>query len=309
MAKKRILYSALSAFIALFIFNPETIQAAFQDNLSRFLPGSGEVLGWSRDGAPRAYRGEGLYEYINGGAEIYHEYGFRQVVVQDFKREGGRSISVEIFEMEDPKSAYGIFTFKTNPEDKEISLGSDGLLSDYYLNFWKARYLVTLTGFDEDEETIKGLQNIAHSIDRKIEADGNRPSLVSALPEEGLERASLKYFEGNLGLHNSYPFFTEDVFRLKEGIKGDYRGGYSLYIIKSRAGEKGQVRFDELKRSFEESSRYSHFQSLEELIFRVEDRKGKQISVTVSKDKILIIIGALSPERIKEIFAVIHEMK
>ncbi len=309
MAKDRILYSALSAFIALFIFSPETIQAAFQDDLSRFLPGSGEVLGWSRDGAPRAYRGEGLYEYINGGAEIYHEYGFRQVVVQDFKREDGRSISVEIFEMEDSSSAYGIFTFKTNPEDKEISLGSDGLLSDYYLNFWKARYLVTLTGFDENEETIRGLQNIAHSIDRKIEADGNRPSLVSALPEEGLERASLKYFEGNLGLHNSYPFFTEDVFRLKEGIKGDYRGGYSLYVIKSRAGEKGQVRFDELKRNFEESSRYSHFRSLGELIFRVEDRKGTQLSVSQSKDKILIVVGALSPERIKKIFAGIHEMK
>ncbi|MDH5704777.1 MAG: hypothetical protein OEZ45_02060 [Candidatus Aminicenantes bacterium] len=280
-----------------------------QGDLSRFLPGSGEVQGWERDGAPQAYRGEGLYEYINGGAEIYHEYGFRQVVVQDFKRKDGKSISVEIFEMEDPESAYGIFTFKTNPEDREISLGSDALLSDYYLNFWKARYLVTLTGFDEDEETIRGLQNIAHSIDTKIKADGNRPSLVSALPEEGLERASLKYFEGNLGLHNSYPFFTEDVFRLKEGIKGDYKGGYSLYIIESRTAEKGPVDFDDLKKSFKASSRYSHFRSLEELIFRVEDRKGKQVYVTQSKDKTLIVIGTVSQERIKNIFAGIQEIK
>jgi hypothetical protein len=309
MAKYRIPYSVLSLLVALFLFESETIQASFQDDLAQYLPRSGEVQGWERDGAPQAYRGEGLYEYINGGAEIYHEYGFRQVVIQDFKSNDGKSISVEIFEMEDPGSAYGIFTFKTNPEDREISLGSGALLSDYYLNFWKARYLVTLTGFDENEETIRGLQNIAHSVDRKIKADGNRPSLVSALPEEGLERASLKYFEGSLGLYNCYPFFTEDVFRLKEGIKGDYKGGYSLYIIKSRTAEKGPVHFDELKRSFEGSSRYGDFRSLSDLIFRVEDRNGKQICITQSKDRILIIIGAVSQERIKNIFAGIHEMK
>ena len=303
------MYSALCVLKTLFLFNPETIQAVFQDDLSLFLPLPGEVQSWSRDGTPQVYRGEGLYEYINGGAEIYHEYGFRQVVVQDFKSREGKSVSVEIFEMEDSGSAFGIFTFKTNPEDREIPLGSDALLSDYYLNFWKARYLVTLTGFDEDEETIKGLRNIARSIDSKIETEGDRPSLVSALPEEGLEKASLKYFEGNLGLYNSYPFFTEDVFRLKEGIKGDYEGGYSLYIIKSRAAEKGQQRFDALKRSFKTSTRYSQFRLLEESIFRVEDRKGMPLFVALSEDNILIVIGAVSLDAVKNIFARIHKMK
>ena len=309
MARKLVLYSALCVLVTLFLFNPETMLAVFQDDLSRFLPLPGEVQGWEGEGAPQVYRGEGLYEYINGGAEIYHEYGFRQVVVQDFMSKEGKSVSIEIFEMEDSRSAFGIFTFKTNPEDREISLGSDALLSDYYLNFWKARYLVTLTGFDEDEETIKGLRNIARSIDSKIKTDGNRPPLVSDLPEEGLEKASLKYFEGNLGLYNSYPFFTEDVFRLKEAIKGDYEGGYSLYIIKSRASEKGQQHFDGLKRSFKTNSRYSQYRLLEKSIFRVEDRNGRQVYVTQSEDKILVVIGAVSLETVKNIFARIHKMK
>ena len=45
------------------------------------------------------------------------------------------------------------------------------------------------------------------------------------------------------------------------------------------------------------------------MIFRVEDRKGKQLYVTQSKDRILIVIGAVSQERIKNIFARIQEMK
>ena len=123
----------------------------------------------------------------------------------------------------------------------------------------------------------------------------------------GLEKASLKYFEGNLGLYNSYPFFTEDVFRLKEAIKGDYEGGYSLYIIKSRASEKGQQHFDGLKRIFKMNSRYSQYRLLEKSIFRVEDRKGRQVYVTQSEDKILIVIGAVSLETVKNIFAGIQK--
>ena len=72
-----------------------------------------------------------MYEYINGGAEIYHEYGFRQVLMQDFKSRSGKAVSLEIFEMEDAESAYGIYTFKTSLEDERLILGSDAQLSDY----------------------------------------------------------------------------------------------------------------------------------------------------------------------------------
>ncbi|MGD2246678.1 MAG: hypothetical protein PVI11_09040, partial [Candidatus Aminicenantes bacterium] len=159
--------------------------------------------GWERDGSPQEYRGEGLYEYINGGAEIYHEYGFMQVFVQDFRSQNGKAVSLEIFEMEDAESAYGIYTFKTNPEDKRLFLGSDAQLSDYYLNFWKGNLLITITGFDEDQETLKALQELAKAVETKIKVQGKRPHLASELPERGLKTTSIKFFQGNLGLYNS----------------------------------------------------------------------------------------------------------
>jgi len=239
-----------------------------QRDLNKYLPGTDEIGEWKEDGPPRKYKGEDLYSYINGGAEIYHEYGFDQVIVQDYTRKNGKSIALEIFEMEGSEGAYGIYTFKTSTQGKELALGDKAQLADYYLNFWKGDFVVTLIGFDEDEETVKGLQKIARAVDAKIKSRGREPAFVSLLPEKDLIGQSIKYFKGNLGLYNSYPFFTQDVFRLKKGIKGDYKAGYSVFIINYKDSEENQKRFNDVKKSFKESPRYKGFRSIDERLFQ-----------------------------------------
>lgn len=303
---QRVLTVFLISCISL-LFVPSGTHSSVPLDLYKFLPLSGEAGEWEKDDQPQDYRGEDLYEYINGGAEIYHEYGFNRVIVQDFRNKSGKSISIEIFEMEDSESAYGIYTFKTHSEGKKLSLGSDAQLSDYYLNFWKANVLVTITGFDEDEETIEGLQELARAVEAKMKLNGEKPHLVSVLPKKELITTSIKYFEGNLGLYNSYSFFARDIFSLKKGIKGDYEGGYSVYFIQSRDGEVRQKRFDEIKRDFEGSPRYKNLKSLEKELFVVEDRKSKRIFISCFKDSILIVIGVIPPHQAKEIFSSIQE--
>ncbi len=99
---------------SLFFLNPNCKpQPTFGTlDISLYLPASGEVDEWKKERALLSYSGEDLFTYINGGAEIYHEYGFKQVVVQDYKNANERSLSVEIFKMENPAAAYGIYSFK-----------------------------------------------------------------------------------------------------------------------------------------------------------------------------------------------------
>ncbi len=56
-----------------------------------------------------AYEGKALYGYIDGGAELYLEYGFRRAVVQDLAS-GGYHIHLEVFEMISCEAAAGIFS-------------------------------------------------------------------------------------------------------------------------------------------------------------------------------------------------------
>ncbi len=289
------------------LLHPSENQTPSQRDLHKYLPGTDETGEWKEDDLPQEYEGEDLYLYINGGAEIYHEYGFKQVIVQDYTRKNGKSIALEIFEMESIEGAYGIYTFKTSTEGKELALGDKAQLSDYYLNFWKGDFVVTLTGFDEDEETVKGLQRVARAVDTKIKSRGREPAFVSLLPEKDLIKQSIKYFKGNLGLYNSYPFFTQDVFRLKKGIKSDYKAGYSVFIISYKDSKENRSRFNEVRKSFEESPRYKDFRFVDEKLFQVEDGKGKLVFVSHLKKLFLIAVGAISQAQATEIFAAIQE--
>ncbi|MCK7579399.1 MAG: hypothetical protein MZV65_29205 [Chromatiales bacterium] len=50
--------------------------------------------GWRPDGDIQRYAGEDLFVYIDGGAEIYHEYGFRRVVARDYRNAAGKSVTL-----------------------------------------------------------------------------------------------------------------------------------------------------------------------------------------------------------------------
>lgn len=289
----------------LFLYSSED-STIHQQSLMDYLPEDNEIGNWKRDDLPQEYKGEDLYLYINGGAEIYHEYGFKQVVIQDYVNTNGKSISLEVFEMTDSESAYGIYTFKTAEEGKELTLGDAAQLADYYLNFWKGNILVTLTGFDGHEETIKGLLEIARAVERKIKVTGKRPPLASLLPDKELVTSSIKYFKGPLGLYNSYLFFTQNVFILNKGIKGKYRKGHSVFIIEYRSDDEGQKRFRELKESFIESPRYKNFQPVNKSIFLMEDSKGKSIFISPFEKYILIIIGTIHQTQAKKILGYIQ---
>ena len=268
-------------FVLSFLFlTPFT--TGFQKTIVEALPGDNDAEGWKKTRAMQHYAGEDLYEYINGGAEIYHEYGFVRVVVQDYVNDEGKSVSVEIFEMTSPASAYGMYTFKTDAKGKKITIGSDAQLADYYMNFWKGPFLVTLTGFDETEITRAGLLDIARNVGSKISAEGDKPRIVSLLPEEDLLDQSLKYFTGFLGLRNSHPFFQWNIPGFEQGIKGDYSGGFSFFLFRFEGIEKAR----------------GGFQSME----GQKDRRGRNLFVAVHGEYLMLVLGEADQNRANRIF-------
>lgn len=265
------------------------------------LPRPAELPGWEKDGEPQYFAGEDLFHYIDGGAEIYFEYGFKQVIVQDYKARTGGRMSLEIFEMDSPESAYGIYTFKTSRNGEPISVGDDGQLSDYYLNLRKGPFLVTITGLDPSSGDRETLLTMARSVEPKIGPAAARPILVSRLPPNGLEAQSVKYFKGALSLFNSYPFFRTDVFAFSAGVMGEYTPGYSLYIFEYPDGATAESRFAEAGRSFAAGERYREFTEGSGII-QVQDNRGKRIFGTVKERYVLLLVGGDDEAAAAEIF-------
>jgi len=267
-------------------------------NLRNLLPKA--VGEWQRQGDVLEYAGDELFDYINGGAEIYYEYGFVQVIVQDFSVSEEHTLTLEIYEMEDPESAFGIYSFKRSAGGKNVEVGDLGRLEDYYLNFWKGKYLITLTGFDHERITLLGLQAIAIDVDKRMAESGRLPSLVDLLPQSGRIEPSLKYFEGMLGLYNSHSFSQENIFLLNKGIRMDYVSGVSLFLFQYADEEKANTALKKSRAFFEGSSRYSEYGSLAPSRIRVTDSKERLIVVEAFENCLMLVLSAVDLNQAEE---------
>ena len=255
-----------------------------------YLPDLGEMSGWKPVGNPQHAEGESLFELINGGAEIYNEYGFRRAIMHSYSNKSDKSVNLEMYEMEDPISAYGIYTFKISGNGQEVDFGDDGMLEDYYLNFRKGNFIVTLIGFDTDRETKDAILTMAKSIETNIETEGQVPDMVHFLVRENLKKSSVTYIQGNLGLFNYYEFDTRNIFGVKEGVIGQY-GDYDVFIFGYDDVEACQKWSREAQTHIQDSPSFDEYAKSKDG-FSFSDLKGNYLFVKPFQNFIIIYLGA-----------------
>jgi len=229
---------------------------------------------------------------MDGGAEIYKEYGFSQVLAQDYGK-GGRSISLEIFKMTSPSAAYGIFSLKRSGRGKILGIGSGDSLEDNYLYLWRGRYFVTVSGMQSDDETASGILALAKGITERIKKEAGPPNLVAALPRRGLIDQSVKYVKGQLGLFNIYPMFTNNILGVQEAVKGDYSPGFSSLVLLYGSPQEAAERFTALGNTFKDRLA-GYDRSQEPSVLRIAGKGDRVFRARLEGRLILMIETAAS---------------
>lgn len=103
----------------------------------------GAVPGWQPSGPSRDYNADHLYEYKDGGAEGYIQFGF--VRMQGITcASAGLTLDMDISEMPDPDSAYGIFAANADSTQPIIPLGMAGQIQRQSGLFARGNYYVEL---------------------------------------------------------------------------------------------------------------------------------------------------------------------
>jgi hypothetical protein len=159
--------------------------------------------------APQTYYPENLFEYINGAAEIYLSYGFKELIVAEYKKsDTSDTTAVEIYDMGDHKNSFGIYSAERYPDNEFVSLGTQGYVEEGALNFLVGRYYIKLLCFDCEDRSDKTLQAFSEEIVSRVEDKGGFPVLLNAFPMEGRLPNSEKYilnnFMGYRFLHDGY---------------------------------------------------------------------------------------------------------
>lgn len=275
-------------------------------DLRSLLPKGEEFKGWRAENSAHIFKGKELFTYMDGGAEIYFEYGFRQVLVQDFNDDQDHRLSLEVFEMESPESAFGIFSYKRNPAGEPIDIGTEAQITDYYLNLWKSNWLVTIIGSDEVPQTKEGLFQLARVVAKKIPNDQPKPALLNLFPEKGLLTQTIKLFKGPLGLFNDYPFFSTNVFEARTMAKANYQTGESLFLFEYPDDRSCQEHLSRVKEAFSRSDRYSDFAD-NGYVFRVSDDQERALFGASAKNYMILIITSGDSRTAGEIFELVKQ--
>ena len=69
------------------------------------------------------YNRDTIYKHINGGAELYLAYGFKEVLVRKYLGPNNIEMVLDIYDMGNSMDAFGVFS--TEREDDEAGVGQD----------------------------------------------------------------------------------------------------------------------------------------------------------------------------------------
>ena len=208
---------------------------AKEDSLASFFPAESQTAPWKLDGNFERYDASHLQDYLDGGADIYLEYGFRALGVQ-FYMNKDRRIQAEIFRMKSPGAALGAFSYRRH-SPADTSLHVPNALSKYGILFQKGTYFGAITNMDGSPETAGALKRFAGIILQKIPGKTIRNNLLQKLQQKGLQPSTAMIIAGPLSMRVRWPIGKIHCFHFDKGTKAvtaNYKSGrlkYTLFIV------------------------------------------------------------------------------
>ena len=191
-----------------------------------------KVDGWKATRKDGIYGRDNLYDYINGGAELYLSYGFQKAANRTYERSDQPDIVVDLFDMGTSVNAYGVFSHSMETIDKAYGQGSQ--YSEGLLLFWKDRYYLSIMSYPETPESKKALLALGRKIEAAIKGEGPLPDILDLLPQDLLIPESIRYFRHYAWLNSHYFIADTNILQINDdtnGVLAKYRDGDKKFLL------------------------------------------------------------------------------
>lgn len=103
--KRRVVLGLWFVYLIVGVVNP--LRASPPDLKAFVFP---EVVGWKQSGEIQTYKPDTLFEYIDGGADLYLAYDFQELRMAEYSNEKKASVVIEIYHHKTPIDAFGIYS-------------------------------------------------------------------------------------------------------------------------------------------------------------------------------------------------------
>jgi len=173
-----------------------------------------QVLDWKASGPDAVYDRKTLYDYMDGGAEVYLAFDFREVFVRKYADAAENELVLDIYDMGSPAEAFGLFS--CDRQDPEAGIGQGSEYGPGLLRFWRGRYFVSITVSGNEDKAEKAVLELGKAVAPLLGPDGALPEMLRILPSAGLQADKTSYFHNHVHLSNRYFVSSENILNLDE---------------------------------------------------------------------------------------------
>jgi hypothetical protein len=205
----------LALLIIFSVIFGENAMALSLDQIYGLLPS--EFEGWKKAQEPVFYDRDTLYDYIDGGAELYIAYSFKKVLAVKYVKGQDSEIVIDFFDMGNSYDAFGIFSHSREEENEKLGQGAE--YNSGLLTFWKDRYYVSILAYPETEEKKQIVLKLGRILADAISETGELPPIVSQLPRDNLIPESIRYFHHPVVLNSLYYVADENILHIDDHVQ------------------------------------------------------------------------------------------
>ena len=207
--------------------------------LQALLPDAAQLAPWRAAERPAEYDRTTLSNLIDGGAELYVQYGFARAIAAEYTS-GTDTITCTVYEMSDSVAAFGVFSYFRTPQKTPVKIGDGGVRADLQLSFWQDRYFVTVETFSQNTATRAGLSRFAEALSARIGRHALVPAVMRRLPA-GVLPGSEKLLRGSLATNALYTVLPFSLSLAKDDVllSAQYAAGraqITLWLVPFRDG-------------------------------------------------------------------------
>ncbi|MBD3274345.1 MAG: hypothetical protein GF372_03495 [Candidatus Marinimicrobia bacterium] len=211
--------------------------------LEQMLPEEDTLENWNLEFGIEHYTPDNLYEYINGEAELYNDYGFVEMITAYYTQSDGgdAAIAVDIYDMGSPLSAFGIYSSYRRPGLEFQDIGTETIVSGANIRFYKNQYFIQVNGNSMEPEIAAAAKGMAESVAGNI-PDADQPVELSMLPQQNRVEHSLTYVTTGFLGQSAFGKSLEAEYN----ISGESCKGFLVMFDSNSAAKKALQDFEDM---------------------------------------------------------------
>lgn len=174
-------------------------------------PGDEFVSGWRRYQAPMVFTAKDLYGYIDGGAELFFEFGFSELTVQRY-RCGERELSLDLYRMTGADAALAAYLAKKGEERPVPGVEDRNTGGDWQITALRGRWFIQVNNQSGEPDNLSAMIRLLQGALQQIPLEAAQDWLRT-MPADRIPGSEL-LVAGPLSLQMVYTLGEGDILQL-----------------------------------------------------------------------------------------------